>query len=268
MWVPGRWSAGVLERAEKWALRGALRFYPIPRLLFAPKPEIVALLGARTGKPCLLMSHSVDTEAFGPQFRDGQPRPFHDRLCGPPDAGAERAPARAARPGLARAGKRGFMIVGEGGERLWLEQQMPQAELTGVLTRRALSRAFANMDLFVFPSETDTFGLAVLEALGSRVPAVVTASGGPKYSVQHGRTGFVADNFDEFVAYAERFLHDRKLAAGMGASGHEHARATNWEQIFEDVHRTYERCFLAPDEVAQGVFDAHEPEFGALKRLG
>jgi glycosyltransferase involved in cell wall biosynthesis len=145
---------------------------------------------------------------------------------------------------------------------------MPQAEFTGVLTRRALSRAFANMDLFVFPSETDTFGLAVLEALASCVPAVVTASGGPKYSVQHGRTGFVADNFDEFVGYAERFLHDRTLAAAMGAAGREYALATNWERIFEDMYRTYERCFLAPDEVAHGVFDAHEPEFGALKRLG
>jgi glycosyltransferase involved in cell wall biosynthesis len=269
-WLPGRWSAAVLEHAEKWTLRGAMRFYRIPRLLFAPNPEIVALLEARAGKPCLLMSHSVDTEAFSPQFRDGQPGPFTIGYVG--RLTREKNVRLLARldQALRERGNEDFrfVIVGEGAERPWLEQHMPQAEFTGVLTRRALSRAFANMDLFVFPSETDTFGLAVLEALASCVPAVVTASGGPKYSVQHGRTGFVADKFDEFVGYAERFLHDRTLAAAMGAAGREYALATNWERIFEDMYRTYERCFLAPDEVAHGVFDAHEPEFGALKRLG
>jgi hypothetical protein len=55
---------------------------------------------------------------------------------------------------------------------------MPEAEFTGVLTRQALSRAFANMDLFVFSSETDTFRVAVHETLALFVPAVVTASAG------------------------------------------------------------------------------------------
>lgn len=130
------------------------------------------------------------------------------------------------------------MIVGGGAERPWLERQMPRAEFTGVLTRRNLSRAFANLDLLVFPSETETFGLAVLEALASGVPAVVTAAGGPKYTVQHGRTGFVAGNFDEFVECTERFLTDRALAAAMGAAGREHALATSWEQIFEGMYQS------------------------------
>ena len=45
------------------------------------------------------------------------------------------------------------------------------------------------MDLFVFPSHTDTFGNVVLEALASGVPAIVTPDGGPKTIVRDGETG-------------------------------------------------------------------------------
>ena len=107
---------------------------------------------------------------------------------------------------------------------------------------------------------------------GARGACVVCARGrdrvrGHRYSVQDERTGFVAGNIDEFVAFAERFLHDQKLAAAMGEADREYAEISWEQQIFEDVYRTYERCFLAPGEVAQGVFDATS-EFGALQPAG
>jgi len=51
----------------------------------------------------------------------------------------------------------------------------------------------------------------------------------------------------------------------MGAAGREYALATCWEQIFDDMYKSYERCFRA-DGVRHGVFEPHE--FGTLKRLG
>jgi glycosyltransferase involved in cell wall biosynthesis len=59
---------------------------------------------------------------------------------------------------------------------------MRYAEFTGVLTGLELSRTFASFDVLAFPSETDTFGLVVLEAFASGVPAVVTDRGGLQYS--------------------------------------------------------------------------------------
>jgi glycosyltransferase involved in cell wall biosynthesis len=109
-------------------------------------------------------------------------------------------------------------MVGQGVEATWLRHNMQHAEFTGVLTGKNLSRAFANMDLFVFPSETDTFGLAVLEAFSSGVPAIVTAVGGPKYTVQHGKTGYIANNFDDFVIFTELLLTQPVLMSRMGYS--------------------------------------------------
>jgi hypothetical protein len=91
-----------------------------------------------------------------------------------------------------------FQISGSGSERAWLERHLPRAEFTGVLSGEALAAAYANMDVFAFPSHTDTFGNVVQEALASGVPAVVTASGGPRFIVRDGVSGFVAESDDDF----------------------------------------------------------------------
>ena len=75
-----------------------------------------------------------------------------------------------------------FTIVGAGSEREWLRRHMLRAEFAGVLRGDALADAYAQMDIFAFPSETDTAGNAVLEAMASGVPAVVMAPGGQRSS--------------------------------------------------------------------------------------
>ena len=79
-------------------------------------------------------------------------------------------------------------------EEAWLRERLPRAEFTGVLHGEALAEAYANMDLFVFPSHTDTFGNVVLEALASGVPAIVTPNGGPCTIVRDGDSGRVVED--------------------------------------------------------------------------
>jgi glycosyltransferase involved in cell wall biosynthesis len=249
--LPKPASARLLSAVERWSFRAAARFYRIPRLLFAPNQEMVEGLERATGKPCFLMPHSVDAAVFSPQFRDRDGGPFTIGYVGRLTAEKNvRCLAQLERSLLARS-HRDFrmVVVGQGAEATWLRHNMQHAEFTGVLTGKNLSRAFANMDLFVFPSETDTFGLAVLEALSSGVPAVVTATGGPKYTVQHGKTGYIANNFDDFVAFTELLLTQPGLLLRMGSAAREHALSTSWERIFEGMYKTYERCFYAADSV-------------------
>ncbi len=59
------------------------------------------------------------------------------------------------------------------------------------------------MDLFVFPSHTDTFGNVVLEALASGVPAIVTPDGGPRTIVRDGETGRIVRDEDFASAILE-----------------------------------------------------------------
>ena len=264
--LPKSASARVLSTVERWCFRAAARFYEIPRVLFAPNQDMVELLQRSTGKPCFLMSHSVDAAVFSPQFRDRDGGPFTLGYVGRLTAEKNvRCLAQLEESLLAR-GHRGFriIVVGEGAEATWLRENMQRAELTGVLTGKDLSRAFANMDLFVFPSETDTFGLAVLEALSSGVPAVVTAVGGPKYTVQHGKTGYIANNFDDFVTFAELLMTQPCLLSRMRSAAREHAVATSWEQIFEAMYETYERCFYAADSGRHEILDVAKIKRGKV----
>ena len=134
---------------------------------------------------------------------------------------------------------------------------MQRAQFTGVLTGEALARAFANMDVLAFPSFTETFGLVVLEALASGVPAVVTGAGGPRFTVRSGETGFVVNHLDEFSACVEILLTQPDRLSAMRSAARVHALSTSWESIFEGMYRVYGQSLHHNEEsVGDGILDA------------
>ncbi len=270
--LPKAISGKLADLAERWSFRASARFYHIPRLLFAPNQEMIRVLEVATGKPCYLMSHAVDTEVFKPELRDrgrGQENP------GPEDGGpfrigyvgrltTEKSVRTLARleAALLEKGYRNFqfVVVGEGAEQEWLRNNMRQAKFTGVLTGSELWRTFANFDVLAFPSETDTFGLVVLEAFASGVPAVVTDRGGPQFTVRHGQSGFIAPNFEEFVSHTARLMDEPMLLEQMRVAVRRQALETSWDSIFNGMYEAYERCIAMAPVARQGVFDVATTE--------
>jgi len=256
--LPPELAEKIAGAAEHWSFRAAARFYRIPRLLFAPNQELVRMLEAATGKPCYLMSHAVDTDVFRPQFRDRIGGPFTIGYVGrlTPEKNVRwLARLEQALVGMGHREFR-FVIVGEGWESEWLRHNMQRVELTGVLTGPELWRTFANFDLLAFPSETDTFGLVVLEAFSSGVPAVVTDCGGPRFSVLHGHTGFVARNFEEFARYTAQLMMQPDLLSSMRVAARQKALSTSWERIFEGMYDAYcKHCLLRSAVAAESIFD-------------
>lgn len=93
-----------------------------------------------------------------------------------------------------------LLIVGEGPFLHEFKQEMkeyPRVFFPGKIDREALPLLYAGSDLFVFPSNTDTFGMVVLEAQACGLPAVVSDIGGPKEIVMHEKTGWVVKSDDE-----------------------------------------------------------------------
>jgi len=64
--------------------------------------------------------------------------------------------------------------------------------LKGKIDYENLPEIYNSADLFVFPSVTDTFGMAVLEAQACGIPALVSNIGGPQEIIKDGETGFTA----------------------------------------------------------------------------
>jgi glycosyltransferase involved in cell wall biosynthesis len=135
-----------------------------------------------------------------------------------------------------------FLIVGAGSERPWLERNLRQADFTGELFGEALARAYANMDLFVFPSETDTFGNVVMEAMASGTPAVVTSKGGPKYQVEDGVSGFVAGSQQEFTARIKQIIGAPQLHRSLRLASRAAASRKSWETVLDELHEAYQAC--------------------------
>ena len=107
-----------------------------------------------------------------------------------------------------------------------------------MLRGTALARAYANMDVLVFPSHTDTFGNVVLEALASGVPAVVTRHGGPKFIVRNGETGFVTDD-DRFAEAVAALVRDRVRLEEMRLRARGYALGCSWDAVFDRVYTGY-----------------------------
>lgn len=255
--LPKAVAGKLADVTERLSFRASARFYKIPRLLFAPNQEMIRVLEAATGKPCYLMSHAVDTAVFSPELRDRTDGPFRIGYVG--RLTAEKSVRSLARleQALLDKGYRDFhfVVVGEGAEQEWLRNNMRQAEFRGVLTGLELSRTFANFDVLAFPSETDTFGLVVLEAFASGVPAVVTDRGGPQYTVRHGSSGYIARDFDEFVAYTARLMDQPELLSTLRAAARQQALETSWDRIFEGMYEAYERCLSSVPVTSHNVFD-------------
>lgn len=87
-----------------------------------------------------------------------------------------------------------LVLVGEGPHQAALQSQaasLPGVVFTGRQTREELPWFYSAADALVFPSTTDTFGMAVLEAQACGSPALVSNQGGPQEIVRHLETGFI-----------------------------------------------------------------------------
>ncbi|MBB3390249.1 glycosyltransferase involved in cell wall biosynthesis [Rhizobium sp. BK275] len=71
------------------------------------------------------------------------------------------------------------VVVGDGPARADLEERYPDVHFTGIKLGEDLAKAYAQADVFVFPSLTDTFGNTILEALASGVPVAAYPVTGP-----------------------------------------------------------------------------------------
>jgi glycosyltransferase involved in cell wall biosynthesis len=232
----GRMSAA----AERHAFTGSMRFYRLAGLLFAPNQELVELLRQRTGRPCFLMQRGVDAEQFTPEKREPGARPFTIGYVGRLSVEKNIRFLAEVERTLEAAGKDyRFLIAGSGGDQEWLRANLKRADFLGVIKGEALARAYASMDVFAFPSHTDTFGNVILEALASGVPAVVTTGGGPKFLVRSGETGFVAADERAFIGSILDLMNDPVLHAEMCTAARKFACSISWDRVFESVYNAY-----------------------------
>jgi phosphatidylinositol alpha 1,6-mannosyltransferase len=251
-WLP---TPALRTRIEAATFTLAMRFYKLARVLLAPNKELQQVLQARTSKPVFLMQRGVDTNCFSPAHRLRMDTKFKIGYVGRlrPEKNV-RALVRVEEALLQRGiSDYQFVIIGSGSEQEWLNHHLQRAVFTGQMTGQSLARAYANFDLFVFPSSTDTFGNVVLEALASGVPAVVMNGGGPKFIIQPNLSGFVANDEAHLADIVARLVNEfRRPERKQQLREAARARALtfSWSRVFEQVYEAYDACLSTPQVLA------------------
>jgi glycosyltransferase involved in cell wall biosynthesis len=137
-------------------------------------------------------------------------------------------------------------IVGKGpaGKELEKEFAGTRTVFTGLLTGEDLAAAYASVDLFVFPSTTETLGMAMIEALASGVPVVAARSGAVHEVVSEGETGLLYEptSDKELVAAVGRIVKDDALRARMGQEARLAAEELGWEAATATLRGYYEEA--------------------------
>jgi phosphatidylinositol alpha 1,6-mannosyltransferase len=133
------------------------------------------------------------------------------------------------------------IIVGDGPEREWLEQRIPNAVFTGFLTGENLMQAYASSDVFFFPSATETFGNVTLEAMAAGLPAVCADATGSASLVQHGQTGFLCPVRDgeRFAEAIAQLVGDPALRGRMASAARAAALEYSWDAQLSGVLAGY-----------------------------
>jgi len=136
-----------------------------------------------------------------------------------------------------------FVVAGDGVARKELEQRIPNAHFLGMIDHEKLAKVYASSDVYFFPSDTESFGNVVIEAMASGVPVVVADGGGPKGFVENGVNGFLCPT-DDINAYWEKIqllLNDKELRQKISNNAFTFTKSLRWENLvnvyFEDLKK-------------------------------
>jgi glycosyltransferase involved in cell wall biosynthesis len=137
-----------------------------------------------------------------------------------------------------------LVLVGDGPARPALERRLSgaRAHFTGYLRGDELATAYASADMFVFPSDTETFGQVLQEAMASGLPVVAARAGGAIDLVRDGMTGalFQPGNATELRAQIFRLVNAPAQRATMGSAGRAAAEQRSWGRVMDELLGHYQ----------------------------
>lgn len=115
-------------------------------------------------------------------------------------------------------------------------------DIRGELDHSRMPEVYGDADMFIFPSNTDTFGMVVLESQACGLPALVSNMGGPKEIIKDRVTGFVAkaDDFQDWLIKLEEIIKmyqaNRPAFDQLCINARERVLANfNWDVVLEDL---------------------------------
>lgn len=216
-WIP-TWAGYAYMRA----------FHNKSGRVMVATPSMMERLESRGMKNITAWSRGVDTDMFHPSKRGIDGGVYKD-LPKPVWAYVGRVAVEKNIEAFLKLDLPGTKVVVGGGPLLdELQAKYPEAKFTGPKFGDELAQHYADADVFVFPSFTDTFGLVILEAMAAGTPVAGFMAPGPKDIIPNSGAGAVNDDLK--VACLEALKCDRGVTR-------KYAEKFSWRACAEDFLR-------------------------------
>ncbi|MFN4915239.1 MAG: N-acetyl-alpha-D-glucosaminyl L-malate synthase BshA [Sphingomonadales bacterium] len=141
-----------------------------------------------------------------------------------------------------------LLMIGDGPERSHIEKMSRDMQCHNSITflgkQEAVEEILSVCDLFILPSETESFGLAALEAMACEVPVISSNAGGiPEVNV-HGVTGYLSNVGDvaDMANNAVKMLENEEVLKTFKRNALQRAKEFDLDKIMNDYLEIYRRC--------------------------
>jgi len=193
--VPVSWSYPVFRMFHKYSHR-----------VLVTNKTMVRELAAQGFAKLTVWSRGVDQELFTPELRS--PVSQHDLGPAPIIMCVSRVSHEKNLEAFCELRTAGtLVVVGDGPTRAELQRRYPAVKWLGYKTGTELAKCYANADVFVFPSKTDTFGVVMLESMACGTPVAAYPVTGPVDVVEQNITGILHEDLQ--TAMEQALLLDR-----------------------------------------------------------
>ncbi len=129
-----------------------------------------------------------------------------------------------------------FVIVGDGPLREALQKEHADLIFCGVHQGEELAKHYASADVFLFPSETETFGNVTLEAMASALVVVAYDYAAARMHITDGETGMLVPygrSAAAFVDAAIRLAREPQALSRIRQQAREHAATLDWQRVVQ-----------------------------------
>jgi phosphatidylinositol alpha 1,6-mannosyltransferase len=220
--------------------------------VFVPSKTVLSELehdGMRNG---YFLSHGVDTTTFNPKFRSSE---WRKNILGDDEPTTPillyvgrlvweknlRIMAEAYNQLRNTIGNVHLVLAGTGPAEQELRELLPSAVFLGYTTGIDLSTAYASSDIFLFPSDTETFGLVTAEAMSSGLTAVVADAGGSADLVNHDVNGlkFTYNNPNELAQLLTDVIQNKERRERISVTALHERDSLSWDSVLSEMTSRY-----------------------------
>jgi glycosyltransferase involved in cell wall biosynthesis len=227
------------------------RFYDRTRETYVPSGSMRELLRSKGFHcPMKVWEHGVDIDKFNPgrrslEWRRSQGIQDHEILVGFVGRVVWEKAVATWGDVIERLEKSGRAIrsvmIGSGPALEPMRQRLKNTIFPGYMPHDTLATAFASMDVFLYPSLSETFGCVTLESMASGVPPVAADATGSRDIIKNDVDGFLCrpGDVEDFAQRVLRLADDSNLRARLRDAGVRHAAGCSWESVLEQMVQHY-----------------------------